>query len=189
MLKRLKVATVDLLYQHRVDPNVPSEDVAGTVKELIEQGKVKFLGLSEASARTLRRAQRRPSCRGSAERVLAVDARRREERRARRLRGTRRRVRSVQPARGRLPDGQDRHDHDLRRRRLSEHLAAVRSRRTRRQHGAGRLAAAHRRAEERDPSAGRARLGARPEALDGGPFQARESSSGSKRTSAPPPWN
>ena len=56
MLKRLKVATVDLLYQHRVDPNVPIEDVAGTVKELIQQGKVRFFGLSEASAQTLRRA-------------------------------------------------------------------------------------------------------------------------------------
>jgi aryl-alcohol dehydrogenase-like predicted oxidoreductase len=56
MLERLKVATIDLLYQHRVDPNVPIEDVAGTVKELIQQGKVKFFGLSEASAQTLRRA-------------------------------------------------------------------------------------------------------------------------------------
>ncbi len=56
MLKRLKVATIDLLYQHRVDPNVPIEDAAGTVKELIERGKVRFFGLSEASARTLRRA-------------------------------------------------------------------------------------------------------------------------------------
>jgi aryl-alcohol dehydrogenase-like predicted oxidoreductase len=56
MLTRLKVATIDLLYQHRVDPNVPIEDVAGTVKELIQQGKVRFFGLSEASARTLRRA-------------------------------------------------------------------------------------------------------------------------------------
>ncbi len=56
MLKRLKVASIDLLYQHRVDPNVPIEDVAGTVKELIQEGKVKFFGLSEASAQTLRRA-------------------------------------------------------------------------------------------------------------------------------------
>ena len=56
MLKRLKMATIDLLYQHRVDPNVPIEDVAGTVKELVAQGKVKLFGLSEASARTLRRA-------------------------------------------------------------------------------------------------------------------------------------
>jgi len=56
MLKRLKVATIDLLYQHRVDPNVPIEDVAGTVKELMQQGKVKHFGLSEARAETIRRA-------------------------------------------------------------------------------------------------------------------------------------
>src|SRR5438034_3727378 len=56
MLKRLKVTTIDLLYQHRVDPNVPIEGVAGTVKELIQRGKVKHFGLSEASAQTIRRA-------------------------------------------------------------------------------------------------------------------------------------
>jgi aryl-alcohol dehydrogenase-like predicted oxidoreductase len=56
MLKRLRVATIDLLYQHRVDPNVPIEDVAGTVKDLIQHGKVKHFGLSEASAQTIRRA-------------------------------------------------------------------------------------------------------------------------------------
>jgi len=56
MLKRLKVASIDLVYQHRVDPNVPIEDVAGTVRELIREGKVRFFGLSEASAPTLRRA-------------------------------------------------------------------------------------------------------------------------------------
>jgi aryl-alcohol dehydrogenase-like predicted oxidoreductase len=55
-LKRLRVDVIDLLYQHRVDPNVPIEDVAGTVKDLIQQGKVKHFGLSEASARTIRRA-------------------------------------------------------------------------------------------------------------------------------------
>ncbi|WNG26928.1 aldo/keto reductase [Cystobacter fuscus] len=55
-LKRLGVETIDLLYQHRVDPNVPIEDVAGTVKELIQEGKVKHFGLSEASAKTIRRA-------------------------------------------------------------------------------------------------------------------------------------
>ncbi len=55
-LKRLRVETIDLLYQHRVDPEVPIEDVAGTVKELIEQGKVKHFGMSEASAKTVRRA-------------------------------------------------------------------------------------------------------------------------------------
>lgn len=55
-LKRLKVQTIDLLYQHRVDPNVPIEDVAGTVKELIQQGKVKHFGMSEAGAQSIRRA-------------------------------------------------------------------------------------------------------------------------------------
>src|SRR5450432_1870750 len=55
-LKRLKVDVIDLLYQHRVDPSVPIEDVAGAVKELIQQGKVKHFGLSEAGAQTIRRA-------------------------------------------------------------------------------------------------------------------------------------
>jgi aryl-alcohol dehydrogenase-like predicted oxidoreductase len=55
-LKRLKVETIDLLYQHRVDPNVPIEDVAGTVKELIQAGKVKHFGLSEPGVKTIRRA-------------------------------------------------------------------------------------------------------------------------------------
>src|SRR4051794_35044272 len=55
-LKRLGVEVIDLLYQHRVDPNVPIEDVAGTVKELIAEGKVKHFGLSEPGARTARRA-------------------------------------------------------------------------------------------------------------------------------------
>jgi aryl-alcohol dehydrogenase-like predicted oxidoreductase len=55
-LKRLKVEAIDLLYQHRVDPNVPIEDVAGTVKELIQEGKVKHFGLSEAGVQTIRRA-------------------------------------------------------------------------------------------------------------------------------------
>jgi aryl-alcohol dehydrogenase-like predicted oxidoreductase len=55
-LRRLGVETIDLLYQHRVDPEVPIEDVAGTVKELIESGKVKHFGMSEASAQTIRQA-------------------------------------------------------------------------------------------------------------------------------------
>jgi aryl-alcohol dehydrogenase-like predicted oxidoreductase len=55
-LERLKVDAIDLFYQHRVDPNVPIEDVAGAVTELIQQGKVKHFGLSEAAARTIRRA-------------------------------------------------------------------------------------------------------------------------------------
>ena len=55
-LKRLRVDAIDLYYQHRVDPNVPIEDVAGALKDLIQQGKVKHFGLSEAGAQTIRRA-------------------------------------------------------------------------------------------------------------------------------------
>jgi aryl-alcohol dehydrogenase-like predicted oxidoreductase len=55
-LKRLKIDVIDLLYQHRVDPEVPIEDVAGTVKDLIQEGKVKHFGLSEAGVKTIRRA-------------------------------------------------------------------------------------------------------------------------------------
>ncbi|MVM29109.1 aldo/keto reductase [Spirosoma sp. HMF4905] len=55
-MKRLRIDVIDLFYQHRVDPNVPIEDVAGTVKDLIQEGKVKHFGLSEAGAQTIRRA-------------------------------------------------------------------------------------------------------------------------------------
>jgi aryl-alcohol dehydrogenase-like predicted oxidoreductase len=55
-LERLKIESIDLFYQHRVDPNVPIEDVAGTVKELIREGKVKHFGMSEAGVATIRRA-------------------------------------------------------------------------------------------------------------------------------------
>src|SRR5204863_7520574 len=57
-LKRLKTDVIELFYQHRVDPNVPIEDVAGAVKELIQQGKVKHFGLSEAGVKTIRRAHK-----------------------------------------------------------------------------------------------------------------------------------
>ncbi len=55
-LKRLKTDTIDLLYQHRVDPNIPIEDVAGTVKDLIKEGKARYFGLSEAGAHTIKKA-------------------------------------------------------------------------------------------------------------------------------------
>jgi aryl-alcohol dehydrogenase-like predicted oxidoreductase len=66
-LKRLRVDAIDLFYQHRVDPNVPIEDVAGAVKELIQEGKVKHFGLSEAGAATIRRAH-------AVQRVTAVQS-------------------------------------------------------------------------------------------------------------------
>lgn len=55
-LKRLKISTIDLYYQHRVDPNVPIEDTIGAMSRLVEQGKVRYLGMSEAGAKTIRRA-------------------------------------------------------------------------------------------------------------------------------------
>src|SRR4029453_4924280 len=55
-LRRLRVETIDLLYQHRVDPNVPIEEVAGTVKDLIREGKVRYFGMSEAGGQNIRRA-------------------------------------------------------------------------------------------------------------------------------------
>jgi aryl-alcohol dehydrogenase-like predicted oxidoreductase len=66
-LKRLRLETIDLFYQHRVDPNVPIEDVAGAVNDLITQGKVKHFGLSEAGASTIRRAH-------SVQRVAAIQS-------------------------------------------------------------------------------------------------------------------
>ena len=74
-LKRLKTDVIDLLYQHRVDPEVPIEDVAGAVKDLIKEGKVKHFGLSEAGAKTIRRAHAVQPVTAVAERVLVVDAR------------------------------------------------------------------------------------------------------------------
>src|SRR4029450_11462133 len=55
-LKRLRTDRIDLFYQHRVDPNVPIEDVVGTLKDLIQEGKIKYYGLSEAGVQTIRRA-------------------------------------------------------------------------------------------------------------------------------------
>ena len=69
--RRLGADAIDLLYQHRVDPNVPVEDVAGAVGDLIGEGKVRHFGLSEAGAATIRRA-RRPAGRGGPKRMLLV---------------------------------------------------------------------------------------------------------------------
>ena len=71
-LKRLRTDVIDLYYQHRVDPNVPIEDVAGAVKDLIRDGKVKHFGMSEAGVQTIRRAHARSAGDGAAERIFAV---------------------------------------------------------------------------------------------------------------------
>ena len=112
-LQRLGVDTIDLLYQHRVDPDVPIEDVAGAVKELIAAGKVRHFGLSEAGVDDHPPRPRRAAGHRPAERVLAVVARTRGRDPADAAR-TRHRPRAVQPARQGLP-----HRHDQQRPRRS----------------------------------------------------------------------
>ena len=75
-LKRLDTDYVDLFYQHRVDPNVPIEETVGALAELVKEGKIRHIGLSEASAETLRRAPGGASHHRAADRVLAMDPRR-----------------------------------------------------------------------------------------------------------------
>jgi aryl-alcohol dehydrogenase-like predicted oxidoreductase len=105
-LKRLKIDAIDLFYQHRVDTDVPIEDVAGAVKDLIQAGKVKHFGLSEASAQTIRRAHAvQPVAALQSEYSLWWRASRR--RGAADARGTRHRAGAVQPARQGIPDRRD----------------------------------------------------------------------------------
>ena len=101
-LKRLQTDRIDLYYQHRVDPNVPIEDVAGAIKDLIAQGKILHFGLSEASAKTIRRAH-------AVQPVSAIQTEysffhRDAQRRPRRLPGTGNRFRSMGSARRGLSD-------------------------------------------------------------------------------------
>ena len=185
-LKRLGVEVIDLLYQHRVDPNVPIEDVAGTVKDLIAEGKVKHFGLSEPGARD--RPPRACGAAGhrAAERVFALDARAGDQWHPRGVRGTRHRLRALQPARQGLPDRRDVQGHQARRGRLPEHPAALHARGDGEEPGAGRSAEAHRRREERDARADRARLAAGAEALDRADPRHHQAPSAARRTSARP---
>ena len=99
-LKRLRIETIDLFYQHRVDPDVPIEDVAGTVKDLIREGKVKHFGLSEAGTQIIRRAHAEQPV--TAKRIFTVV----ERTRGRNITNTRRtwdRICSFQPAGERIP--------------------------------------------------------------------------------------
>ena len=112
-LKRLNVDTIDLFYQHRVDPDVPIEDVAGAVKDLIQEGKVKYFGLSEPGVQTIRRAH-------AVQPIAAVQNeyslwwRKPEAEVIPVPRGTGHRTGTLQPAWQRFSDRQDRRDHDLR---------------------------------------------------------------------------
>jgi len=112
-LKRLKTDRIDLFYQHRVDPNVPMEDVAGAVKDLISQGKVRYFGLSEAGAQSIRRAH-------TVQPVAALQSeysmwwREPEAEIFANARRTRYQLCALQPARQGFFDRQDRRKHKLR---------------------------------------------------------------------------
>ena len=110
-LKRLGIDHIDLYYQHRVDPDMPIEETVGAMAELVKAGKVRYLGLSEAVARDHPPRAQGPSDHRAADRVLAVDPRRRGRDPADRARAGHR-LRRLQPARPRLPD---RRDHQARR--------------------------------------------------------------------------
>ena len=141
-LARLKVEAIDLYYQHRVDPDVPIEDVAGAVKDLIQQGKVKHFGLSEAAARHDPTGPRGPAGDRGAERVLAVVSRAGAGDPAD-ARGTRHRLRPVQSAWERLPHRQDRRHHDVRQLGLPIQRSTLHGGESQGQSGARRSAAVH----------------------------------------------
>ena len=164
-LKRLKTDRIDLFYQHRVDPNVPIEDVAGAVKDLIAEGKVKHLGLSEAVSQTIRRAH-------AVQPVTAVQSeyslfwRGAGSRDTAALRGTWHRLRAVQPARCRVPDRQDRREHEVRPNRLPQRRATIFPGSAQGEHGAGGHRQGRGGSQGRDAGPGRAGLAAGAEALD-----------------------
>ncbi len=112
-LRRLRLDAIDLFYQHRVDPAVPIEEVAGAVKDLIDAGKVKHFGLSEAGTETIPEGARGPACDRSPERVLVVVARAGSANPAH-ARGARHRFRPVQPAGAGVPHRHDQREHVLR---------------------------------------------------------------------------
>lgn len=126
-LKRLRTDFIDLLYQHRVDPDVPMEDVAGTVKDLIAEGKVRYFGLSEAGAESIRRAHAvQPVAALQSEYSLWTrGAGGRDHPHAGR---TRHWPRPLQPARKGLPHRQDRREHGVCRERLPQPDPAFRAR-------------------------------------------------------------
>ena len=103
-LRRLGVDTIDLYYQHRVDPDTPIEETVGAMAQLVKQGKVRYLGLSEASPQTLRRAMKVHPITALQTEYLAVDARSRR-RSSTHLSRTGNRVCRLQPSWTRLPDG------------------------------------------------------------------------------------
>ena len=165
-LKRLKTDVIDLFYQHRVDPNVPIEDVAGAVKELIQQGKVKHFGLSEAGVQTIRRAH-------AVQPVTALQSeyslwwREPEEEILPTLEELGIGFVPFSPLGKRVPHGQDQRRNEVRQDRFPQHRPALHAGEPQSESGPGGSARQDRRTEEGDARADRARLDARPEAVDG----------------------
>ena len=164
-LKRLRVDAIDLFYQHRVNPDVPIEDVAGAVRDLIAAGKVKHFGMSEAAADTIRRAH-------AVQPVTAVQNeyslwwRAPEADVISHLRGARHRPGPLQPARQGLPHRKDHPGHHIQRQRHPQHHPPLRRRRSPGQPGPRRPSRHHRRPQGGHARPDRARLAARPAILD-----------------------
>ena len=164
-LKRLRVETIDLYYQHRVDPDVPIEDVAGAVKDLIQEGKVKHFGLSEAAAQTIRRAH-------AVQPVTAVQSeyslwwRRPEEEVLPTLEELGIGFVPFSPLGKGFLTGKIDENADVRQQRHPQHHPALHAGGAQGEPGPGRSARQHRAAEERDARPDRAGLAAGPEAVD-----------------------
>jgi aryl-alcohol dehydrogenase-like predicted oxidoreductase len=164
-LKRLKVEAIDLFYQHRVDPDVPIEDVAGAVRDLIQQGKVKHFGLSEAGVQTIRRAHAvQPLTALQSEYSLWF--REPEAEVLPTLEELGIGFVAVQPAREGVLDGKDRREDHVRRLRLPKHRPPLRARSSQGESDDGRLGSYDRRKEEGDTRSDRARVVARAETMD-----------------------
>ena len=140
-LQRLGIDHIDLYYQHRADTSVPIEETVEAMAELVTAGKVRFLGLSEASVDTIRRAVDGAPDRRAAERVVDLEPRHRSRDRADVPRA-RHRHRAVQPARPRLPHRPDRVGRRPPRTRPAPRSSALRRRRVRREPGIGRRSCA-----------------------------------------------
>ena len=185
-LRRLGIDTIDLLYQHRVDPDVPIEDVAGTVKELIEAGKVRHFGLSEAGVRHHPPRARRAAGHRAAERVLAVAGASPRPRSSRPWRssasGSCRSARSAGASSPARSSQTTRSATTTSARNLPRFTAEARQA----NQALVDLLGRDRRAQGRDARADRAGLAARAAAVDRARSPAPAGSSGSRRTSAPP---
>ena len=165
-LKRLRTDVIDLFYQHRVDPEVPIEDVAGAVKDLIQQGKVKHFGLSEAGVKTIRRAH-------AVQPVTALQSeyslwwREPEAEVIPTLEELGIGFRSVQSAWQRLPDGANQRRDQIRQKRLPQHRPSLYRREPKSKSGDGGSGWPICATKESHSRPDRARVDSRPETLDG----------------------